>query len=628
MTSRDHQRSASWHFCFWGVILSSFVIPFIILAAAVALANLNKPLGAPSDRFRIYQGAIKNGELWFPEIIRSNSSDTEFECRLKRLHLADKLEYDSGISVRNEFLAPFWTAGGFCAATPKTVYRIDDGRLIEVCPMPPRSKTFYCNLFLLNGEWTSIRECEEGGYRLIHFVDNEWADGRKIRLPGFDYLWRIDDQGRQVFSRRSQAQRSLIPQSAFIVVSVVEHRDQLYVFHADHSQMSYRVGFEFDDSPDPDPKDGEKSTELDVTPWKPLFRPDTMQSHQHIAQDVDGLIAAGATFPNLIQGIGARWVIQVLRDGDQWQEIKGLEELKSVTSIFVVGDHFGRNSLVISENQRWSAAVFHRIENDTLQPAFYATRGDMPTYLARWSLVGLGAILAWISHILIPIFGLYALNGRKPLRYAFGNQVVSLATPYERFKAGLVNVMTAGVVLIPLILVQAVMLNGLSWKPLTELEMCNALFDLERGIIKGAVDETVVTNLAAFVTMIAARQKTMVPLYISEVITAFVLWVAIQYYFGRTPGEWWTKVRIVRMDLRKRRLGEIIIRTGFYWLDVPFFVTLLPAFVSMAWSDRMQRWGDRVSQTIVIRSSRSAEGSIPNDLSSAMPTNEKGPSFQ
>ena len=585
-------------------MIASVLVPLAIFASFVAIANANKPFGAPSNQWRSYQGAIKNGELWFPVITRLNSDGTEYECRLKRIHLGSLQEFETGLSVRNDFLSPFWTEDGFCAATSTTLFRIDNGQLIKVCQRPDQSRTCYCNVFKYNGQLSSIAESPQGGYRLIHLVDGEWIEGESICLPGFDYEWQVEpESNRDVLVRKSSIQNSNGGLTRPLMLTVIEQAGQYHLFHSDQSTgTSYRTGFEFCDEKGSGISGEASPQQMDLTAWNRLETASTAQINQSVTADADGIFKVSPFVPRIMQARGARWSIQVMRAGKEWQELDGLERLNSPGRLYVIADPFGRTACAILEDQTWGAATFHRIESDRVQSAFHHIRGEMPTYLARWAVLGAGGLLAWASHILILVVGLRWLHGWKmPTQYGSGNRIVSLATPWERVSSGLVDLAVVSLIAIPLIAFQVIRLQGIHLRPLSELELCRFLFNLERELIEWISGDHSIDLRASYLVSVAFNQSSMIPLLIGEGMAGFVVWLGIQFYCRKTPGEWWTSTQVVRTDLRPCGIGAILIRTMFYWFDTPFFISPLPAFVSMAFSHQMQRWGDRVANTIVIQ---------------------------
>lgn len=67
-----------------------------------------------------------------------------------------------------------------------------------------------------------------------------------------------------------------------------------------------------------------------------------------------------------------------------------------------------------------------------------------------------------------------------------------------------------------------------------------------------------------------------------------------------TPGKWLLGIRTVRSTLRPCEITRALVRDALYGLDVLFFVTAIPAAISMMLSRNSQRLGDRLADTVVV----------------------------
>jgi uncharacterized RDD family membrane protein YckC len=83
----------------------------------------------------------------------------------------------------------------------------------------------------------------------------------------------------------------------------------------------------------------------------------------------------------------------------------------------------------------------------------------------------------------------------------------------------------------------------------------------------------------------------------------------LAYYFvsewllGRTPVKLVAGLVVIRRDGKQPGLREALIRTGTRLLEVnPFLLGAAPAALSIIFSKRHQRWGDKWAGTLVVRS--------------------------
>ena len=99
-------------------------------------------------------------------------------------------------------------------------------------------------------------------------------------------------------------------------------------------------------------------------------------------------------------------------------------------------------------------------------------------------------------------------------------------------------------------------------------------------------------------------------LFADRAITQSICFVLIYlgYYFvfeafmSRTPAKMIAGLMILRVNGTRISFREAAIRTGFRLLEVnPLLLGAIPAALSIIFSRRNQRWGDRAAGTIVIR---------------------------
>lgn len=587
------RRNPAWYLLVVGILCASILVPVALLTAALVIAIRNNPLNAPNLEYRKYEwGTVKNGQIWFPVFDSGPGSDF-YRCRLKCLHLTSGQEFETGISKVGEVIRPVWKEDGFYAETQSQIYRINDGKLVDICETPPPHPNFDCDVFLYNRLLTSIVPRTEGGFRLIHCFDGEWSDGTTIPLFSLQVGWIMDENGQ---TRNYREIRPSNPsQNAPIAIAVFRLGEVLYMIQTGKSfELSFRVGLG-----DSDPSSQVNSETARSATWKEIIPFNLVQpSEASVVCNRDRLLAVGRVAWHLETAIGHRWTIRQFREGGEWVELKGLERLNSTNQLYLIGDPHGNYAYAVDVNTSWGSAAFYKIDADTVQPPFLVFNGRRYSYLGWWGGIIAGCLLAWLCHVVILVCGLRWLrrpNGRY--LYAFGDQVVSLVSPCCRLRSGAVNIFLICAIVLPAIAIQIRLLHGFSFSGLTLNRLSEALREFE-------IDdwgEGRIFLRADLMMQYLASQFAYLPLMICEVMILFAAWIGIQFFWGKTPGEWLTRTRVVRSDLRECTLGSIIIRTLFYWIDLPLLLTPLPAFVSMAFSDELQRWGDRVADTIVIR---------------------------
>ena len=74
------------------MVFLSIVVPVGIVGTSLHSALSGKPFGRNSTEMRIYQGSVRQGELWF-EAYRFAPDGMNYESRIKRLNLAVPLTH-------------------------------------------------------------------------------------------------------------------------------------------------------------------------------------------------------------------------------------------------------------------------------------------------------------------------------------------------------------------------------------------------------------------------------------------------------------------------------------------------------------------------------------------------------
>jgi uncharacterized RDD family membrane protein YckC len=150
---------------------------------------------------------------------------------------------------------------------------------------------------------------------------------------------------------------------------------------------------------------------------------------------------------------------------------------------------------------------------------------------------------------------------------------------------------------------------GVELKPFTEGEVYESLFEYEEAIsiamqqgfemlilnLRGAAK----TTLALLFRTVPSR-PTFLIVAIVEAICLFCLKVYVQGRFAVTPGQWLFGTRTLRSTLLPCGFARALVRSVLCWVDIPFFMTPIPAAMSLMLSRHQQRLGDRVADTVVV----------------------------
>jgi uncharacterized RDD family membrane protein YckC len=85
-------------------------------------------------------------------------------------------------------------------------------------------------------------------------------------------------------------------------------------------------------------------------------------------------------------------------------------------------------------------------------------------------------------------------------------------------------------------------------------------------------------------------------------VFAVIAMLTSQAVWGITPGKWLCRLRTVRTSLRPCGFARSLAREIVFFVDCCNFICWTPGIVSIAFSDKRQRLGDFVADTIVVDS--------------------------
>lgn len=166
---------------------------------------------------------------------------------------------------------------------------------------------------------------------------------------------------------------------------------------------------------------------------------------------------------------------------------------------------------------------------------------------------------------------------RDMARYDFGHRTVELASVMERAIARGIDgtvflVITAG---LPCILMRT---WDLDWRTTIEA-MSIGVYDHPTLLV--ALRIAVITFLA-FLVM-------------------YFLYIAMQGWYGLTPGKWVCRLRVVQTSLRPCGFAKSLLREVLLAMESLYLFAWTPAILLVAFSRLRQRFGDLLADTIVIR---------------------------
>ncbi|MDB5342244.1 MAG: hypothetical protein JWP89_621 [Schlesneria sp.] len=258
-------------------------------------------------------------------------------------------------------------------------------------------------------------------------------------------------------------------------------------------------------------------------------------------------------------------------DGTTWNEVESLAFPFGSFRFRAVTSHDGQRSYVVTTTATGVCHVYaldstgvHKVnyfdENATSLATSFYLLGH-----ALFVLLMLGIVLGAATGLLMRWF-------TKP-EYEFGTQTVRLASLGWRGVARLIDL---GLIVSTTIGLGWVMTRGFDWQSLIEaLNM----------------------NVPHATIPIAQRTAAILGIWL---VAAVLAMLSTQAVWGITPGKWLCGLRTLRTSLRPCRYTRSLAREIVFFVDCCNFICWTPGIVSIAFTDRRQRLGDLVADTIVV----------------------------
>lgn len=540
----------------------------VTMAQVAALLSLGhqwvRSFPTPRD---IYWGAFVpfQGEHYFP---------CETPDRLWAV--IDAIELKSG-RIRQTDL-PFLTPWHGMVASDNRLWVVTGSAVIETDGIRQRRfntqralKSPICSAFLFQG-CPAIVDLDDSGvkYRLFVFEAGEWHDRGEVGIPGNGRVWvRNHATGRMQLQPCANSVRpgpKVLFNLRVLTIGGVNH---VFYFDYESGIVAYREGL------DVVPVDSNMASALapenaaaDTTGWiKMDFKPEFFNITFHQGQ----LFMLEIRDPKLPMRLWQKQPIPAQSPFTVALELPagnrdriGLIESPVNGELYLVRDN--RLHQTVSRDQ-----------DGEFQEIPCPWESDLAR-LVRWaaSMAGqLAVVLA--TGLLILVLGAESICRDQDVSYDVGDRIARLAPIWRRCVARAIDL--AILLTLPLILVAHIgpdRIAAFVW------------------------DSTWNANS---MSLEALNHEVLWP-SVTWVIVVFITLVATQARWGLTPGKWLCGIRARRSTLRPCGLARSLVRELLFVADVPGLIMILPGMMSLLMTDRRQRLGDRVADTVVIEVSR------------------------
>lgn len=601
------------------VVTLSVVLPALILIGSVSSAFSGWRLGLVMvEQHRTSAGTVKNGELWYPatKYLQSTYSPP-CESRIVRVDLKTGEHRETGLILPIvarlwEEFDLLWNAEDLYVvdrfASVPIVYRANEKGLEQFAVMSSKdpASAFMHAPFFHHGVLTVVEQTIDGEFRLARFIDGKWEQGRRVRLLETSSQWVDSPNGPRIWRdpevrlKRNYTFLAVVPEDGDLHIRfVIVAPGNQTIFAA------YRKGFEFVDDNEACSALAPENIELDASGW------------EQINSSADSALGGGpfsCEHGRVLMGIlddGKTRFVRRELDG-QWKVLSGLEpsarEFEWDSLITGPSEH---TFVLRQSNEWWGKFIFYPVDGDRIGPATLTLPGDEQKYLNRWGRFAGGLSLAWIVHVLVLIGG-QQLGNRRTNEYEFGTQKELLPPTWLRGLAFLVDTTV-------IMLVVAISLSihwswlGVKWDRNANRKISRLISNAEMNVqtspkaLWGSTLNVLdcISDPNEFLGHPHDSGELRRLILLVFIDTFLPLWLYQTYNeskTGATFGKWLTGIRTVRSTLRPCGFARAVVRSAMYPIDFALLITPLPATISVILSPHRQRLGDRIADTLVIRS--------------------------
>lgn len=422
------------------------------------------------------------------------------------------------------------------------------------------------NLFQFDGK---VAQVQFAGRKwvLSVFESDKWTGEREVLFPSGKSSWNIDGV--------------LVAFDQCNEVKVLNHGDDQHVFVRCSGQLLHRVGLKLGDPVQvPGRPVKQMETDLPASAFDVENPESQLAGWSRIANEPESQIS---WFPMLVDGKPAVFRIDnvnldspigeaLVLDGSTWKTLATKQFPFGAKQFHVVSKSNGQTAYVVVSTSI-GHAYFYAVEANgirTVTPRQQAWTNPMKSELLFYvflpiSTLVLGILLGLCVWPLMWVF-------TKP-QYEFGIRSVKLASVGRRGLARLIDQLLLGG--IP---------AAVGWLVTRDLDwdtFCEAM------------------NMRADHPTISQAQNALLTMLASGVAMAFGM-ILLQGLWGVTPGKWCCGIRTQLSTLKPCGFARSLLRETLMCIDCCNLLLWTPAILSIALTERRQRLGDKVADTIVV----------------------------
>ena len=577
----------------------------LLIAAGVfaGFALFEISAGNLPNSYSDFRGTLKDGELWFSVLkTTGNPFFPSSEYRINRLNLQTGIVSETNSSAFNQRPVPVWVGNDLYVNVYGAVYRYVDQTFVALPPIDAVGRT----VFEFEGRLTAVVPKKFGGYRLTHWDKNNWLPGRSIVLPNADLVWRHDSETNQdrLVPEDSVGNTTSKWQIGEIFVARHDQQYQVMIRLPNLAYSAYRTGFEFIDTDD----DSDEA----VSALTPENRPQEFTGWEPIAHDLKSryweYACDQASLLCISQHDSSR-VVRRLADGS-WVDL----EIDNPSAwngqrATIIANPSESASYVLLWDGRWSSGKICRIENQKVHAASITIPGYERAYVERWLRILAELFCVWILHILILWMGIQRVTQRTmTTTFDAGTRRARLATLGQRTVAMLIDAaLIYGLIWFAWLLWQLTFFSQFSsWKLPTYDDLAISLLYLEEAFQLGNVrfSKFIPTFFATPFGWLVQPLDPSTGFFgamMAILVVCGIVKCGVEGRYGITPGKWLMGIRTLGTKLRPCGTARVITRDVLRAVDFPLLLTPIPAVISLMYSGNHQRLGDRIAETMVVK---------------------------
>lgn len=585
------------------LLLTSVVVPIWIASDSIT-ANFRglDESGRTRKIISINDACVYNGELWFQQSARKQGA-ASWIYRLARLDLNSGQIGPTEISAQTDLPRPMMMGNDLYAITSDKLFQIVDSQPVPIGPANPENGSF-SNPFLHDGKVSVVSRHSSYRPRMYHLQDGKWVEGKVVLFPDVcqQYLDHREKQPETTvdLSFLEEGLPTEDAESHWLTVEMSGPDNHLFLYSrmtragslVPIESLLHRKGFEVSsDSGELPSAISPENVPPETSRWTTApFRVNSAGIGVNVAAIVRDGEEVLVAIPGIAQKFHGIVLSQLLRlyDDGRIVEVGGVPPDKYSTLAKDPSD--GSVYLITHISHNWNGIEVHRVEGDSVRPAFLKIPGEEREYVDRWRWSVRGVIAAWLAHDILLALTAFCVGFGWPRKtHEWDTMQASIAPIWRRVAAGTVD-LTLVMFAVQFVWHAAPGLIGITWSDEEYRNYGDHLATIRWGVykvqeslfIKGEFDSQGI-DIPQYLLQIFQAD---LPNWIACLVVVVVVLLGIRLYVegqsGVTPGKLLLGIRTRSTTLNQPGFFSSLIRSLCLLIDDLFSLTPLPAILFMS----------------------------------------------